>query len=159
RALLETGVRARKNDIADAMMFRAYRRSLVPDAARAENALEINEALAEYTGVRLANPEELDARIAALKRLSDGPHRPKLSRSFAYSSGPAYGLLLDAAGKSWRTKLKPDSDLGALLATAYSLPVRTPKAEGALAVAQDYDGANLIAFEEARALKDEAHLA
>ncbi|HEY0673872.1 MAG TPA: hypothetical protein VGD27_16465, partial [Longimicrobiales bacterium] len=48
------------------------------------------------------------------------------ARSFAYASGPAYGLLLDAAAMSWRKRLNADSDLGELLRAAYRLPAPNP---------------------------------
>ncbi|GLQ98120.1 hypothetical protein GCM10007863_25400 [Dyella mobilis] len=112
KALSEHG-QARKTAVRDALAFRQWRRSRFPDAAASENALEINEGLAEYTGKRLGNPA--DSIASALKALADYDHRDAYVRSFAYASGPAYGLLLDIYSPGWRTRLRPDSDLGAML--------------------------------------------
>lgn len=96
RALLERGAK-RRSEIGAALRFRSHRRSLSPSAASNENQLEMNEGLAEYTGVRLANPREADRRAASIFLLRDGPGRTSFARSFAYVSGPAYGVLLDEA--------------------------------------------------------------
>ena len=51
------------------LRFRQYRRSLIHNAASNENHLEMNEGLAEYTGIRLSNTNEGDRRAAAISRL------------------------------------------------------------------------------------------
>src|ERR1044072_5769119 len=56
RALRQTGP-ARQAAIADALLFRSYRRSLFPGSANNENALELNEGLAEFTGVKLSSAD------------------------------------------------------------------------------------------------------
>src|SRR6185369_16778641 len=64
RALRQTGP-ARKAAVADALLFRAYRRSLFPDSATNENALELNEGLAEYTGVKLSSADLQETAVRA----------------------------------------------------------------------------------------------
>ncbi|MBX3229291.1 MAG: hypothetical protein KIT84_18280 [Labilithrix sp.] len=99
--------------IADALAFRAARRRAFPEAAARENALEIHEGLAEYTGARASGTSEADAvaAVRARRQATSG-----FVRSFAYVSGPLYGYLLDRTGDDWRRGLGKDSDLGALLA-------------------------------------------
>ncbi|MEG3092877.1 hypothetical protein [Sphingomonas sp. PB1R3] len=99
--------------IRDALAFRAHRRNLATEAAGRENALEINEGIAEYTGKRLGAGK--DAVTSTIGTLADYDRRDGYMRSFAYASGPAYGLLLDWLSPGWRNDLRPDSDLGALL--------------------------------------------
>src|SRR5213080_2217772 len=101
----------RKRDVADALYFRNYRRSLFPAADAKEDALEMNEGMAEYTGFKLStsSPEEYAVAVAAWLRAA--PTRtPSYGRSFAYTSGPAYGGLLDTASKDWRKGLTPATD-------------------------------------------------
>jgi hypothetical protein len=62
------------------------------------------------------------ALSAARDDLSRGEKQPTFVRSFAYASGPAYGLLLDDAAPGWRAELTPRSDLGAMLGAALELP-------------------------------------
>lgn len=165
---------ARRKDISDAIYFRNYRRSLFPEAAKNENALEMNEGMAEYTGFRLStsSPEEYAVAVAAWLRAA--PTRtPSYGRSFAYTSGPAYGGLLDSAvstpqgarhlnlrSRDWRKGLTPTTDLGQLLARAYAvkLPTTTDKAE-AIRRAERYDGSEVIAIETEKEVKHQARLA
>jgi hypothetical protein len=165
----------RKRDVADAIYFRYYRRSFFPAAAtNNENALEMNEGMAEYTGFQLStsSPEEYAVAVAAWLR-SAPTRTPSYSRSFAYSSGPAYGGLLDAAvlprgvralhmRKDWRTSLTPSTDLGELLARAYMLKVPSAaalnKAE-AMHRAERYDGGEVVAMEKEREEEHQARVA
>ncbi len=76
----------RKRDVADAVYFRNYRRSLFPAAESNENWLEMNEGMAEYTGFKLStsSPEEYAVAVAAWLR--SAPSRtPSYGRSFAYA--------------------------------------------------------------------------
>ncbi len=116
-ALLTRGTPQRRA-IQDALIFRGYRRSLFPESADAERALEWNEGLAEYTGIRLSARSEAQAVTDALVGLDQGARKPTYVRSFAYASGPAYGLLLDASAPGWRTQLKDRRDLGETLQRA-----------------------------------------
>jgi len=125
RALHAPG-KMRRKAIRDALAFRAWRRARFDGAAQRENALEINEGLAEYTGRRLGDPP--DPARSAIATLAEYDKSDGYVRSFAYASGPAYGLLLDDLAPGWRTRLRPDSDLGALLHHAIAdapLPIST----------------------------------
>jgi hypothetical protein len=154
RALATAGEQ-RTAAIRDSLRFRNYRRALVKGAAANENPLEMNEGVAEYTGFRLAYANEADRRAAAIYALHAGPQKQSFGRSFAYVSGPAYGILLDASGIEWRNKLTPQTDLGKLLASAYKLPLPPPSGVP-IAVARGYEGETLIAAETRRAAELEA---
>lgn len=155
---------ARRRAVEDALVFRARRRSLFAGAAEAERRLELAEGLAEYTGVALsgATAREREAWVAAELAAAEG--RESLARSFAYASGPAYGLLLDASGMEWRRGASADSDLGELLARAYGVAVSGAEGAGpeasraaaeiaaaAAARGARYGGAEVEAEERARA--------
>jgi hypothetical protein len=155
RALVTAGEQ-RRAAIADALAFRNYRRLLIKGAAATENGLEMNEGLAEYTGFRLASANEADRRAAAIYALHSGPAKQSFGRSFAYVSGPAYGLLLDASGIEWKNQLTPETDWGALLANAYRLSKVEASGATAPVLAKGYEGATLIAAESQRAVEIEA---
>ena len=152
RALATTG-EERRSAIADAIHFRNYRRAVLKSAAATENALEMNEGLAEYTGYRLANPNEADRRAAAIYNLHAGAQKQSFGRSFAYVSGPAYGILLDASGAEWRKKLTPATDWAVLLAAAYKLALMGSNSIPPMQAANDYQGETLIAAETQRAVR------
>lgn len=136
---------------ADALLFRAVRQWGNATAAREERALEMNEGMAEYTGVKLRGTGDEETRKYMAQRLKDAEKQESFSRSFAYEMGPAYGLLLDATGTRWRAGLTSETDLGGLLAKAMEIEL-----DGDLrAITQQrvgrYDGAALRAAEEERA--------
>jgi hypothetical protein len=105
----------------DALLFRAARRSLNPGSDANENALEIQEGLAEYTGTVFAlkgSGESINRVARAVESFED---QSAYSRSFAYATGPALGLLLDRYDENWRRALKTNKDISGLLAKAVDL--------------------------------------
>jgi hypothetical protein len=120
RAIMSQG-EERRRSIEDALVFRARRRELFQAAAETERALEMNEGLAEYTGVRLCGKTSAETIDYLGAKLEAAEKMPSFARSFAYTSGPAYGFLLDEAGTSWRKKLAPRDDFGALILKALSI--------------------------------------
>lgn len=136
---------ARRRAVGDALAFRAARRSLTSDAAGQETELELNEGLAEYTGRKLGGGRDLLKQ--AVERLRAAEKEASFVRSFAYASGPAYGLLLDSADPAWRTRMRDGADLGAALAAAYrAAPPRDRDAGRAR-----WGGAAILAEERATA--------
>jgi hypothetical protein len=148
-ALEENGPK-RKEALGDALLFRAYRQSLFPKAGEEERALEMNEGLAEYTGVKLSarSISEMMVRTACGLRQARGEEG--LARHFAYISGPAYGALLDSSGAEWRSEVKTTPDFAALSRTAYNLGPVAPSAAQALERAGAYRGDYVIAMEKER---------
>ena len=148
----------RRAAIADALLFRADRYRLFPKAAADEKALEMNEGLAEYTGVRLGNPQPSEAQAAALRDLSNQAKVPSLVRSFAYATGPAYGLLLDRYRPDWRTALQTGQTLPELLQSALKLTLPADLEHATQQQAVRYDGVALHAAESERETKRQARL-
>jgi hypothetical protein len=156
-ALTRSG-KERNDAISDALGFRAYRRSLFEKAAEEERAMEMHEGLAEYTGIALSGAADL-AVFVADHNLKQAAAKPTFIRSFAYASGPAYGILLDQAGADWRKNLKRTDDLGLLLQTALRVRVPDDPEQAAQVRSQDYNGPALVASETARASDREKVLA
>lgn len=152
RALAEALMREgeeRKGAIADAVMFRARRRELFKEAAIDERKLELNEGLAEYTGFKLSGlpARVLDDRVAV--HLSNYEAMENFARSFAYASGPAYGLLLDAVSADWRKRLTQNSDLAEMTRAAYGIAVQnTTQLDDRIAF---YDAQRMVSEERGRA--------
>jgi hypothetical protein len=143
----------------DAVLFRAARQYLNPGANIRESALEIQEGLAEYTGtmVALAASGETPTRVArAVETFED---QPAFSRSFAYATGPALGLLLDRYDSGWRRKLKRDSNPGLLLSQALGFRTDTDLINRAQSRGQGYGFRAVAADEHARATRTQAVLA
>ena len=129
----------------DALAFRAARFGEFSRAAAQEAALDRNEGLAAYTGVKLGDSDHALDRAARI--LGDSDARESYTRSYAYASGPAYGLLLDGRRPRWRTELgggAPADLLAQALGATYS-------ASALARTAALYGGAAIAAEEQARA--------
>lgn len=157
-ALLRTGAE-RNQALTDALTFRARRRSLFPTASEDERLLELNEGLAEYTGYALSGlpRSALYDRLAV--QLANYEQQENFSRSFAYASGPAYAVLLDASGVPWRKRVRSTSDLSAIAAQAYRIAnIDAKSADDRIG---RYTASRMIAEErarEAQRLANEARL-
>lgn len=158
RALQETGS-ARKNALTDALNFRQFRQALGEMFQRTENELELNEGLAEYTGVRLCARSQREAEILAAYGLRQAHAKATFSRSFAYATGPAYGCLLDSVDPVWRNQLKTNRDLARLAGTEFGVPLKRLAEPKLRAVATTYFGEELFEFESVRATKRRTQLA
>lgn len=157
-AALRAGDRSsRDRAIADALTFRTWRRQLSADAAKEEDALERNEGLAEYTGRKLGAGK--DALSYTLADLAEAGHGDSFVRSFAYHTGPAYGLLLDAIEPGWRGRLNAHSSLSALLARAIGWKAPADVAAAARQAGTRYGASRIVAEEHARGQRHRQKLA
>jgi hypothetical protein len=150
----------RKQALADALLFRAVRRQLFTQAAaEEERALEMNEGLAEYTGVGLSGrtQDEWAGYLAA--QLDQAAYGSSFVRSFAYTSGPAYGFLLDETKTPWRKGLKASDDLGMLVGRAYAIKLPDDLKRAAQDRLTLYGGDELRARELARETRRQQTLA
>src|SRR3954447_5248542 len=154
RALRDSG-EARTLAIRDALAFRKARYARFPDKVETERALDINEGLASYTGIVLAAPSRADAIARAVDELKGQESGESYVRTAAYASGPAYGLLLDAASPGWTRTVRSSDDLAVLLMRALGVQPVTDVA----AAATRYAGAELRAAEEQRAQQRQSRIA
>ena len=162
RALTAPGVAARRAAVSDVLLFRHERYRLFPDAQAEEHALELNEGVAEYTGVRVGLPTAAERSAYALRDLESFIQAPTFVRSFAYATGPAWGLLLDQANPAWRDQLAAAMKAGhaqgldQMLQAALKLP--EPSAASVKAREADYDD-TVRPREQAREQARQAHQA
>jgi hypothetical protein len=154
RALTSSGA-ACAAAIRDALAFRRARRTAFPAAAPREAADEINEGLAEYTGVVVTASSTADAIAMAVQRLAGAEQEGSFVRRFHAASGPAYGLLLDAFAPGWTRRVTAVDDLGQMLSAA----AKVEPAPDAAASAVRYHSAELRAAEEKRDTERKAHVA
>jgi hypothetical protein len=135
---------------ADAVCFRVFRRAQLDDQARADEvALEMNEGLAEYTGMRLAYGRGASMVKPAVDKSYQIAGQESYVRSFAYATGPAYGILLDELSPGWREHLGPEDDLALMLAD--TLKLEGDLQSKAMSRAESYD---LDSIEKAEAERE-----
>ncbi|HET9275596.1 MAG TPA: hypothetical protein VFN96_05945, partial [Gemmatimonadales bacterium] len=144
-ALRESGDQ-RTLAVRDALAFRQARHMLYPAGVEDERAQEITEGLAAYTGTVLAASSAADAIAGTLVLLADAETGESFVRTFAYASGPAYGLLLDASSPGWTRRVRGTDDLATLVMRALAVQ----PASDATASAARYGGTEIRAAEEQR---------
>jgi hypothetical protein len=154
RALRESGAQ-RNTAVRDALAFRQARRVRYQGSAEKERALEINEGVASYTGVAAAAASAAGAVTRGIEILAACDGDDSFVRTFAYWTGPAYGLLLDASSPAWRERIRNTDDVAALLAGALAAQ---PAADAA-ASASRYGGAEIRTAEERREREGQERLA
>ena len=157
-ALTKRGVESKKA-IEDALLFRAYRRSLFPNSDTTERGLEMNEGLCEYTGARLRGTTEEVSVAYIVRQLESAEQTATFVRSFAYASGPAYGFLLDRSNVDWRKGLRPSDDFGTLAQRLFSIALPSGIKREAERRSLKYSGVALRAFETERDAKRRKRLA
>jgi hypothetical protein len=145
----------RTSALRDALAFQKARRALFPDAAENERRSEIQEGLAQYTGTVVTAASSAQAIESTLDQLSAAEKQESFLDSASYTSGVAYGVLLDAVSPEWRRGLQATSDLGQVL----MLAARTQPAEDAASAAARYRGVELRNAETDRARKLTARIA
>lgn len=143
RALARALATGRGDAVADALTFRAKRRALTAGAAAEERALEMNEGLAEHTGYALAVPYVRERIPALVKKLAEAEKSETYARSFAYTSGPAWGALLEMRDPRWTRRVKATDDFGKLIRVRPHAEART----------SEYGGEAVLAEEQARATR------
>ena len=157
RALRETG-QPRNLAVRDALAFRQARHKLYPASVDDERAQEITEGLAAYTGTVLAAESAADAIASAIDLLGTteaAALKASFVRTFAYISGPAYGLLLDASSPGWTRRVRGADDLATLVMRALAVQPATD----ATASATRYGGAEIRASEQQREQERQQRLA
>lgn len=139
----------------DALAFRAARLAAFPGADVEERALDRGEGLAEYSGVRLATANS-EAYAAEKLRVADA--HGALARSYAYATGPAWGILLDELEGYWRTARWRRAVGQRAPAEILAARVRLDRAPIVERSAR-YDGGAIAAEEAARAATTAARVA
>lgn len=145
KAALAKPVDQRMADLSHALYFRKKRQQLFPATFDNESILEMNEGLAEYTGMLLGRPPGsiLQHLYSEIERAGS---QLSLIRSMAYITGPVYGYLLYEKSPEWTKSLDANSSFPDLIRKYYKV---TP---GAIAMKQ-YKGDSIISAERKKELK------
>lgn len=114
----------------DAMTVRKYRQTLFPNGN--ENQFECHEGMAEYTAFKLLpldNDNETIRKGLAAAAIMKGMDNNGYSNSFAYLTGPAYGLFLDELIPDWRSNIRSGKTIPEVISTEVALPDTIDNAE------------------------------
>ncbi|MDQ7816913.1 MAG: hypothetical protein RDU14_07775 [Melioribacteraceae bacterium] len=107
----------------NALLFRKYRYQLFPNAKQAENSLEINEGLAEYTGAILSGRTEIDLHKHFISQISLLYEKQSFTRLFAYNTIPVYGYFMNKSDKKWNLKINKHTNLTDFITDFYQFHI------------------------------------
>ncbi|HYI13374.1 MAG TPA: hypothetical protein VEK57_30280 [Thermoanaerobaculia bacterium] len=154
RALARALATRDEEAVADAVLFRMRRHTLAAGAGEEERLLEMNEGLAEYTGYALAVPHVRERIAALVRKLANAEKGERFARSFAYTTGPAWGTLFEMHDPRWTRRVKAGDDFVTLaMRTRWYVPDHRAPRLGA------YDGEAVFAEERSREEKKKAIVA
>ena len=147
-AALAKPVTNRRDDISNALLFREKRHQLFPATYKNEEILEMNEGIAEYTGMILGR-EKNNIRSHLFHQLDTAGQRKSLIRSSAYITGPVYGYLLYEKFPGWTQQVDSNSNFPELVSNYYHTGLRQKASETAIAeIIRKYNGAAIINTEK-----------
>ncbi|WP_160138484.1 hypothetical protein [Chryseobacterium sp. c4a] len=100
-----------KKHLTNALTFRKYRHSIYKGSASHENLLELNEGIAEFTGVIVSGRNKAQTVTFLANGIDDFFNNATFVRSFAYHTVPVYGYLLHNKDRNWNKKNTAKTDL------------------------------------------------
>ena len=121
--LLQNDSKDLTEGLRDAMTVRKYRQTMFPNGN--ENQFECHEGMAEYTAFKLLPLDNDNEAIRIRKGLvaaaiAKGMDGSGFGNSFAYLTGPAYGLLIDEMIPDWRNGIRSGKTIPDVISSRYN---------------------------------------
>lgn len=147
-----------KKNILIALQLRFERYKKYPGAKKNEEDLEINEGLAEYTGLKLRGSSTSETNKYLEAKLLEIPKIFSLTRSSAYYSGPLYGLLFDKVDSNWKNSMKRTKSFPLIAKSIFK--VHPPKNEKILSTSEleSFGYSSIASYEKQRATEINAKI-
>ena len=128
--LLQNDSKDLTKGLRDAMTVRKYRQTMFPNGN--ENQFECHEGMAEYTAFKLLpldNDNEAIRKGLVAAAITKGMDGSGFGNSFAYLTGPAYGLLIDEMIPDWRNGIRSGKTIPDVISTEVAIPDTVENAE------------------------------
>ena len=137
--------------IINAMMFRELRHQMYADADSTENMLELNEGLAEYTGLIMSERSQKEIVEHLMKSVRDFQQSKTFVRSFAYQTIPLYGFLTHKFVREfWNRDIIPQTNLTAYFMRSFGIKIPINIETYTSKVWLNYNGAQISQDEKMR---------
>ncbi len=133
-----------------ALWFRKLRHEAYENAAAAENKLEINEGLAEYTGLMLGFDHGEKRMLHLQNKIDNAFQQPSFVRSFAYYTVPAYGILLSQIKSQWHLTVDINTNLTNYFIDAFNVEFPEHLSDKILDIQDEYNYTLIESQETAR---------
>lgn len=139
-----------KQHLTDALIFRKYRNTLYKGSETTENLLELNEGMAEFTGLIVSGRNKDQTRSYFLNGIDGFMKNPTFVRSFAYYTTPVYGYLLYQKDPDWNRKIDAKTDLASYFSKAFNIRIQTNLQKEVEKRSDHYNGQSIIKEETDR---------
>jgi hypothetical protein len=148
KAAIGKPVNKRNEDLKNALVFRNKRQELFPTTFENERILEMNEGLAEFTGLILGRKKS-SIVPHLFSQVDTAGNRKSLIRSSPYLTGPIYGYILYEKDKKWTANIDSTTSFPLLISKTYAfaLPERVTDKELA-DLQKKYNGEDIVQAEE-----------
>ena len=123
KTLLQDDSKDLSEGLRDAMTVRKMRQIMFPNGN--ENQFECHEGMAEYTAFKLLpldNDNEAIRKGLVAAAIAKGMDGSGFGNSFAYLTGPAYGLLIDEMIPDWRGSIRSGKTIPEVISTEVAIP-------------------------------------
>ena len=150
KALHATSITDMRSHLTSALTFRSYRHLLYPGSDTTENWLELNEGIAEYTGMIIAERDKQEALGYFDRKLNEFLAYPTYVRTFAYRTISAYGYLLHDTNEYWNKEITTQTNLSDYFRQAFTITLPTDIRAAIDSLIEHYHGNAIITEETAR---------
>ena len=138
QALNSINNKTKLKHIKNALIFRNNRHEN-QDIKNAENSLELNEGLAEYTALMLSGRNKQEIKFHLSQSKNNFYFNSTFVRSFAYQTIPLYGYLLSSQNKNWHKEIDRSTNLTDYFIKSFGISPVTEKTINEIAKGNNYD--------------------
>ncbi|MGV2450547.1 UNVERIFIED_CONTAM: hypothetical protein POZ17_08590 [Ralstonia mannitolilytica] len=139
-----------KQHLTNALIFRKYRNTLYKGSETTENLLELNEGIAEFTGLIVSGRNKDQTRSYFLNGIEGFMKNPTFVRSFAYYTTSVYGYLLYHKDPDWNKKIDAKTDLTGYFIKAFDIRIQADLQKAVEKLSDNYNGTSIIKEETDR---------
>lgn len=144
--------------IKSALLFRQFRHQIFSIAKQAENSLEINEGLAEYTGSILSQRNSSELQENYLLKIEEFSNLPTFVRSFAYITIPIYGYFMQKSDENWNLKISKNTILSDYISEFFGVKLKNLNIKDIKQLGENYKLESIMEFETRREMKQQEQI-
>ena len=158
KALASDNESSKRLHLKNTLTFRNKRQSSIENQ-NAENSLEINEGLAEYTAIMLSGRNDKQMISHLTNNVNQFYENPTFVRSFAYQTTPIYGYLLSKETNNWQREISKETNLTDFFVKSFDIDTTTERTFDQIAQENDYDYKKIKEAEKIRENERQAKIA
>ncbi|WP_438422661.1 hypothetical protein [Aquimarina macrocephali] len=138
-----------KQHLKNALTFRKIRQN-DEQKKEAENSLEINEGLAEFTGIMLSGRDKNEMKIHLINSINQFYTNSTFVRSFAYQTVPVYGYLLSNQKNKWHKDISKNTKLTDYFIESFGIDINSNSSFELIAQENNYNYNEILKVESVR---------